>query len=126
MAGTVNRQPAPRSRFSSARCDRGTAVATRWRLAERTTGSVRERIPRDALRLNLIYVARCSCSLPCWSTDGSARASIVRAGEKFRGKAPLRIGDQPCLWFHAVSVGEVLLLRPLVVRWPGAGRTGRS
>ena len=30
------------------------------------------------------------------------------------GKAPLRIGDQPCLWFHAVSVGEVLLLRPLV------------
>ena len=35
-------------------------------------------------------------------------------GEKFRGKAPLRIGDNPCLWFHAVSVGEVLLLRPLV------------
>ena len=35
-------------------------------------------------------------------------------GEKFRGQAPLRIGDQPCLWFHAVSVGEVLLLRPLV------------
>src|SRR5438045_4525158 len=34
--------------------------------------------------------------------------------EKFWGKAPLRIGDQPCLWFHAVSVGEVLLLRPLV------------
>ena len=26
----------------------------------------------------------------------------------------MRIGDQPCLWFHAVSVGEVLLLRPLV------------
>ncbi|MGD0045344.1 MAG: glycosyltransferase N-terminal domain-containing protein, partial [Isosphaeraceae bacterium] len=34
--------------------------------------------------------------------------------EKFRGDAPLRIGGQPCLWFHAVSVGEVLLLRPLV------------
>ncbi|HEV3121287.1 MAG TPA: glycosyltransferase N-terminal domain-containing protein, partial [Isosphaeraceae bacterium] len=34
--------------------------------------------------------------------------------EKFLGSAPWRIGDRPCLWFHAVSVGEVLLLRPLV------------
>ena len=34
--------------------------------------------------------------------------------EKFSGDAPRRIGEQPCLWFHAVSVGEVLLLRPLV------------
>jgi 3-deoxy-D-manno-octulosonic-acid transferase len=30
------------------------------------------------------------------------------------GKAPWRIGDRPCIWFHAVSVGEVLLLRPLL------------
>ena len=44
------------------------------------------------------------------------RSGKYREGlnEKFRGDAPLRIGDQPCLWFHAVSVGEVLLLRPLV------------
>jgi 3-deoxy-D-manno-octulosonic-acid transferase len=44
------------------------------------------------------------------------RAGKYREGwsEKFLGKAPLRIGDHPCLWFHAVSVGEVLLLRPLV------------
>ena len=44
------------------------------------------------------------------------RAGKYREGwsEKLLGKAPLRIGDQPCLWFHAVSVGEVLLLRPLV------------
>ncbi len=35
-------------------------------------------------------------------------------GEKLWGRAPLRIGDEPCIWFHAVSVGEVLLLRPLV------------
>ena len=34
--------------------------------------------------------------------------------EKILGRAPLRIGDRPCLWFHAVSVGEVLLLRPVV------------
>ncbi len=44
------------------------------------------------------------------------RAGKYREGwsEKFFGTAPWRIGDQPCLWFHAVSVGEVLLLRPLV------------
>jgi len=34
--------------------------------------------------------------------------------EKLLGRAPHRIGDRPCLWFHAVSVGEVLLLRPLI------------
>ena len=27
---------------------------------------------------------------------------------------PLRSGDRPCLWFHAVSVGEVLQLPPLI------------
>ena len=44
------------------------------------------------------------------------RSGKYREGwlEKFWGKAPVRIGDRPCLWFHAVSVGEVLLLRPLV------------
>src|SRR5262249_15169739 len=34
--------------------------------------------------------------------------------EKVLGRAPLRIGNRPCVWFHAVSVGEVLLLRSLV------------
>ncbi len=34
--------------------------------------------------------------------------------EKLWGQAPWRIGDDPCLWFHAVSVGEVKLLQPLV------------
>jgi 3-deoxy-D-manno-octulosonic-acid transferase len=44
------------------------------------------------------------------------RSGKYREGwwEKLWGDAPLRIGDRPCLWFHAVSVGEVLLLRPLV------------
>lgn len=44
------------------------------------------------------------------------RSGKYREGyrEKFWGDAPNRIGDRPCLWFHAVSVGEVLLLRPLV------------
>ena len=35
-------------------------------------------------------------------------------GTKFRGAVPRRVGDRPCLWFHAVSVGEVKLLKPLV------------
>jgi 3-deoxy-D-manno-octulosonic-acid transferase len=34
--------------------------------------------------------------------------------EKFMGAAPARIGERPCVWFHAVSVGEVMLLRPIV------------
>lgn len=42
--------------------------------------------------------------------------------QKLRGRVPRRLGDAPCLWLHAVSVGEVLLLRPLVAglqrRWP--------
>lgn len=33
---------------------------------------------------------------------------------KLLGRAPRRFGDRPCLWFHAVSVGEVRLLRPLI------------
>jgi 3-deoxy-D-manno-octulosonic-acid transferase len=33
---------------------------------------------------------------------------------KLWGKVPRRLGDRPCLWFHAVSVGEVKLLKPLI------------
>jgi 3-deoxy-D-manno-octulosonic-acid transferase len=34
--------------------------------------------------------------------------------ERLLGRSPMRIGDRPCLWLHAVSVGEVNQLRPLV------------
>ena len=46
----------------------------------------------------------------------AARSGKYREGwaEKFLGDAPQRIGDGPCVWFHAVSVGEVLLLRPIL------------
>lgn len=39
-----------------------------------------------------------------------------RAGwaEKFLGRLPLRDSDQFCVWFHAVSVGEVLQLQTVV------------
>ncbi len=35
-------------------------------------------------------------------------------GEKLWGRLPERDGSRPCLWLHAVSVGEVLQLRPLM------------
>lgn len=41
---------------------------------------------------------------------------------KFLGRTPIRQGQRPCVWFHAVSVGEVLLLRQVIARfrqrWP--------
>ena len=35
-------------------------------------------------------------------------------GQKLWGLVPPRSGDRPCVWFHAVSVGEVNLLSPLL------------
>lgn len=35
-------------------------------------------------------------------------------GEKLWGRLPKRDGSRPCLWLHAVSVGEVLQIRPLM------------
>ena len=71
--------------------------------------------PEMPFALNVIYSAALVIFSPLllyrWIRAGKYRDGW---SEKFRGKAPLRIGDQPCLWFHAVSVGEVLLLRPLV------------
>jgi 3-deoxy-D-manno-octulosonic-acid transferase len=65
--------------------------------------------------LDLIYTAALVVTSP-WLFFRWLREGKYREGwrEKLWGKAPLRIGEQPCLWFHAVSVGEVLLLRPLV------------
>ncbi|HEX7446931.1 MAG TPA: 3-deoxy-D-manno-octulosonic acid transferase, partial [Pirellulales bacterium] len=34
--------------------------------------------------------------------------------QKLWGLAPRRTGERPCIWFHAVSVGEVNLLAPLL------------
>ncbi len=67
------------------------------------------------LVLNLVYVATLILLSPVLAYR-MIRSGKYRDGlwEKFSGDAPNRIGDRPCLWFHAVSVGEVLLLRPLV------------
>jgi 3-deoxy-D-manno-octulosonic-acid transferase len=36
--------------------------------------------------------------------------------EKFLGRVPIRTGQAPCVWFHAVSVGEVLQLEPVLAQ----------
>jgi 3-deoxy-D-manno-octulosonic-acid transferase len=65
--------------------------------------------------LNLIYLALLAAVSPilarrAWTT-GKYREGLI---EKLLGRAPTRVGDRPCIWFHAVSVGEINLLRPLI------------
>jgi 3-deoxy-D-manno-octulosonic-acid transferase len=65
--------------------------------------------------LNLIYLILLVAAAPAL-VYRALRRGRYREGwsEKLLGRAPLRIGDRPCVWFHAVSVGEVLLLRPIL------------
>jgi 3-deoxy-D-manno-octulosonic-acid transferase len=65
--------------------------------------------------LNLIYATLLAACSPLLLYR-SIRSGKYREGwgEKFLGRAPHRIGDRPCVWFHAVSVGEVLLLKPVL------------
>ncbi|WP_435006213.1 3-deoxy-D-manno-octulosonic acid transferase [Tundrisphaera lichenicola] len=65
--------------------------------------------------LNLIYATLLAACSPLLLYR-SIRTGRYREGwaEKFLGRSPHRIGDRPCIWFHAVSVGEVLLLRPIL------------
>ncbi|CAN5599386.1 3-deoxy-D-manno-octulosonic acid transferase [soil metagenome] len=65
--------------------------------------------------LDVLYVALVVASAPVLLLR-SWRSGKYRDGwrQKLLGKAPRRISDRPCLWFHAVSVGEVQLLRPLI------------
>ncbi len=67
--------------------------------------------------LNVVYLALVVVVSPClvWS---AWRKGKYREGwrQKAFGLAPLRRGNRPCLWLHAVSVGEVNLLTPLLER----------
>lgn len=67
------------------------------------------------LLLNVVYLVLLLACAPLL-VFRAFRTGRYREGwsEKVLGKAPLRIGEGPCLWFHAVSVGEVLLLKPIV------------
>ena len=65
--------------------------------------------------LNLVYLLLILVSLP-WILWQAVRKGKYREGyaAKFLGLVPKRDGGKTCLWFHAVSVGEVNLLAPLL------------
>lgn len=65
--------------------------------------------------LNLVYATLLAVCSPILLYR-SLRTGRYRDGwrEKLLGQAPTRVGDRPCVWFHAVSVGEVLLLKAVL------------
>jgi len=67
--------------------------------------------------LNALYLLLLILISP-WLLYAAARKGKYREGyaEKLLGRVPRRKGGNPCLWFHAVSVGEVNLLMPLLGR----------
>jgi len=67
------------------------------------------------LLLNLFYVALLIAVSPVLAYR-AWRHGKYRDGwaQKFLGRGAARVSNGPCLWLHAVSVGEVLLLRPLI------------
>lgn len=68
--------------------------------------------------LNVLYAALLAVCAPgmLWRMIRHGRYRRGRS-EKLWGRLPLRTEDaRPLVWFHAVSVGEVLLLRPLLDR----------
>lgn len=75
--------------------------------------------------LNVVYLVMLLLASPwiLWSAfkHGKYREGF---GEKLLGRVPERQGDGPCLWFHAVSVGEVNLLATVLdqlARTQGSG-----
>lgn len=73
--------------------------------------------------LNGVYALLLLAFTP-WMLWQACRTGKYRDGwyEKLLGKVPVRKSQRPCVWFHAVSVGELQLLRPLIreyqKRWP--------
>ncbi len=68
-----------------------------------------------AYLLNFIYALILVIAAP-WLVFQAMFRGKYRSGfvEKFLGAVPVRGGGQPCIWFHAVSVGEVNLLAVLL------------
>ena len=68
-----------------------------------------------SLFLNLIYLSAMVLLSPwlAWRVFVQKK-NRHGFGQKIFGWAPRRQGDQQCLWFHAVSVGEVKLLKPVI------------
>jgi 3-deoxy-D-manno-octulosonic-acid transferase len=67
--------------------------------------------------LDLVYLALLAVCSP-WLLFQSLKTGKYRQGfaAKFLGSVPIRRSHGTCLWLHAVSVGEVNVLRTLVAR----------
>ncbi len=67
--------------------------------------------------LNLVYLLLLLAASP-WLAWQAVRKGKYRAGyaAKLLGRVPERASRRPCLWLHAVSVGEVHLLAPLLAK----------
>jgi 3-deoxy-D-manno-octulosonic-acid transferase len=65
--------------------------------------------------LNILYLLLIVLCSP-WLFYCALRHGKYRDGwgEKLLGRVPRRSGDRPCVWLHAVSVGEVNLLQPIL------------
>jgi 3-deoxy-D-manno-octulosonic-acid transferase len=70
-----------------------------------------------AYLLDLVYLLLLVAGSP-WFVYSAIRKGKYREGwaAKFLGRVPVRTGAEPCIWLHAVSVGEVNLLAPLLAR----------
>jgi 3-deoxy-D-manno-octulosonic-acid transferase len=68
-----------------------------------------------AYLLNLLYLLILTLLSP-WLIYKSLTTGKYRRGlwRKLTGQVLLRDGDEPCVWFHGVSVGEIHLLRQVV------------
>ncbi len=65
--------------------------------------------------LNVVYLLLLMLAAP-WLAWQALRTGKYRDGwsAKLWGLVPRRLSDRPCIWFHAVSVGEVNLIATLV------------
>jgi 3-deoxy-D-manno-octulosonic-acid transferase len=65
--------------------------------------------------LNILYLLLLAAASP-WLLWSAVRKGKYREGysEKLFGLVPRRMSNKKCVWLHAVSVGEVNLLAPLV------------
>jgi 3-deoxy-D-manno-octulosonic-acid transferase len=68
-----------------------------------------------AYLLNLVYLALLTALLPWIVAQAILRGKYREGyGAKLFGLVPRRTSNRHCLWLHAVSVGEVNLLGPLI------------
>ncbi len=65
--------------------------------------------------LNVFYLLLILAALP-WLAVAAIRKGKYREGyaAKLFGRVPRRVSGKTCIWLHAVSVGEVNLLAPLI------------